>query len=327
VRELERLLAYRHAVTAADLAMHAGTHSGPLRVAVTGASGFIGSLLVPLLTTGGHQVTRVVRHRPGEEEIQWDPAGLGLDPAALQGMDAVIHLAGENIAGRWTTARKRAVLESRRTGTRLLVEAMTRATNGPRILISTSAIGFYGDRGEELLTEESESGSGFLPQVCRTWEAATAPAEQAGLRVVRVRIGLPLSPAGGMLQRILLPFRLGLGGRMGSGEQWWSWISADDLLGVFHRALTDGSLRGVVNAVAPHPVRNADFAQQLAHALGRPALLPVPAGALRLGFGQMAEETILASARVRPEVLERTGYRFRHPTFREALEHVLGRSA
>jgi hypothetical protein len=325
--ELEHLLAYRHAVTAADLAMHAGARSGPLHVAITGASGFIGSMLVPLLTTGGHRVTRLVRHSPGEGEIQWDPAGRGLDPAALRGIDAVIHLAGENIAARWSDERKRAVLESRRTGTRLLVEALTHAKDGPRTLVSTSAIGFYGDRGEELLTEEGGSGSGFLPEVCRAWEAATEPAEAAGIRVVRVRIGLPLSPAGGMLQRMLLPFRLGLGGRMGSGEQWMSWLSADDLLGVFHRALTDATLRGAVNAVAPNPVRNSDFAKELAKTLRRPAFLPVPATPLRLVFGQMAEETILASARVRSEVLELTGYRFRHPTLREALEHVLGRSA
>jgi uncharacterized protein (TIGR01777 family) len=325
-RELNRLLRYRHATTLGDLALHAKARGPRLHVAVTGASGFMGSLLLPLLSTGGHRVTRLVRHAPGEGEIQWDPAGSGLDPAALRGVDAVVHLAGENIAGRWTAARKRAVLESRRTGTRLLAEAIARSAD-TRLLVSASAIGLYGERGEAILTEASPAGRGFLPEVVSAWEAATAPAKAAGARVVKLRIGLPLHPAGGVLQRMLLPFRLGVGGRLGNGRQWMSWIGADDLLGAFHHALSNAEVRGVVNAVAPNPVRNDEFARELGRVLGRPALVPVPAVALRALFGQMADEAILASTRVAPAELSRSGYEFRHPTLAAALEHVLGRTA
>jgi uncharacterized protein len=324
-RELERLLAYRHAVTAADLAMHArALGPRPLHLAMTGASGFIGGLLIPLLTTGGHRVTRLVRRPPREGELRWDPPTAGPSPEALRGIDAVIHLAGENIAGRWTRRRKRAVLESRRSGTRVLAEAVA-AARGPRILISASAIGYYGERGEELLTEASPPGTGFLPEVAQAWETATRPALDAGARVVCLRIGLPLSPAGGVLQRMLPPFRFGVGGRLGSGKQWMSWISADDLGGVFHHALTRDAVRGAVNAVGPAPVRNAEFARELGRVLRRPALFPVPAAALRLLFGQMADEAILASTRVAPGELNRTGYRFRHETLDSALRHVLGK--
>jgi uncharacterized protein len=324
-RELERLLAYRHAVTAADLAMHARARStGSLHVALTGASGFLGSRLLPLLTTAGHRVSRLVRRDPGEAEIRWDPPRAGPSPAALRGIDAVIHLAGENIAGRWTARRKRAVLESRRGGTRVLAEAMARA-GGPRILVSASAIGYYGERGEDTLTEASPPGSGFLPEVAQAWEAATQPALDAGARVVCLRIGLPLSPAGGVLQRMLPPFKFGVGGRLGSGRQWMSWISADDLLGVFHHALSNDAVGGAVNAVAPAPVRNAEFARELGRVLRRPALFPVPATVLRVLFGQLADEAILASTRVVSDELTRTGYRFRHETLDSALRHVLGK--
>lgn len=323
-RELARLLGYRHAVTAGDLAMHAAVKRQHLHVAVTGASGFIGSLLIPLLTTGGHRVTRLVRRPPREGEIRWDPAGGVLDPGALRGIDAVVNLAGESIARRWTVRRKHAILESRRDGTRLLVEAIAKAEGGPRTLVSASAIGYYGDRGDEILTENSGPGTGFLPDVAVAWESAAQTAEAAGLRVVRIRIGLPLSPAGGVLQRMLLPFKLGAGGRLGSGKQWVSWISADDLLGVFHRALTDENIRGALNATAPEPVRNAEFVRELGRALRRPAWVPVPGFALQALFGAMAEETILASTRVIPQELTRLGYRFRHPTLEAALAHVLG---
>jgi len=297
-----------------------------LHVAVTGASGLIGSLLIPVLTAGGHRVTRVVRHPPGPGEIRWDPGGPGLHPALLRGVDAVVHLAGENIAGgRWTAARKHRILESRRLGTRLLAEAIARAPDRPRVLVSASAIGIYGDRGDELLTEASPPGGGFLPEVARVWEAETHPAEAAGVRVVRLRIGLLLSLAGGLLRRMLPPFRLGIGGRLGSGTAWMSWISADDLVGAFEHVMTMESIRGPVNAVGPAPVRNAEFTRELGRALGRPTLIPVPRAALRLLFGQMADEAILASARVVPGVLLESGYRFHHPTLGAALAHVLRR--
>jgi len=325
LRELEALLQYRHAVTAGDLALHAGYRGPPLHIAVSGASGFLGSLLIPLLTTGGHRVTRLVRGTAREGEVRWDPAGAGLDPAALQGVDAVVHLAGENIARRWTAERKRAMLESRAKGTRLLAEAIARS-GSVKVLVAASAIGFYGERGDELLDERSPTGRGFLPEVVRAWEAASEPAEAAGVRVVRLRIGLPLHPAGGVLERMLPPFRLGLGGPLGNGRQWMSWIGADDLLGAFHHALTRPDARGALNAVAPEPVRNADFARELGRVLRRPALLPVPAAALRLLFGQMADEAILASTRVTPAELQHAGFRFRHERLGAALEHVLGRT-
>ena len=328
-RELERVLAYRHAVTAADLAMHQGTAARPrLNIAVTGASGLIGSILIPALTAGGHRVTRVVRGSPRADEIGWEPLGIGLDPAALHGVDALVHLAGENIAGsRWTAAHKRRVLESRRRGTRALAEAASRAANGPRVLVSASAIGYYGDRGDENLTETSPAGTGFLPEVVTAWEEGTRPAAEAGVRVVCLRIGLFLTPRGGLLQRLLPPFRLGLGGRLGSGSQWMSCVSADDLLGAFHHALTVDGARGPLNGVGLEPVTNAQFTRKLGASLRRPAIFAVPAAALRLALGQMADEAILASTRVLPRALIETGYRFRHPTAQAALSHVLGVSA
>lgn len=297
-----------------------------LRVALTGASGMIGSKLASVLISGGHQVVRIVRRAPAPGEIRWDPAGAGLDPSALRGVDAVVHLAGENIGeGRWTEARKRAILESRTRGTRLLAEAMAKATGGPRTLVSASAIGYYGERGEEALTETSPPGTGFLPEVCVAWEAATAPAAAAGVRVVRVRTGLVLARSGGLLQRLLLPFRLGLGARLGDGRQWMSWISAADLIGVYRHAL-EGTMIGPVNAVAPGAVRNREFTAALARALHRPAVFVLPKTALRLAFGQKADDAVLVSAQVLPTVLERTGYRFQHPALAPALAHELGKA-
>jgi uncharacterized protein (TIGR01777 family) len=300
------------------------TPSPPLRVAITGASGLIGSMLAPALISGGHQVVRIVRKAPAPGEIRWDPAGAGLDPAALRGVDAVVHLAGENIGeGRWTESRKRAILESRTVGTRLLAEAMAKAPSGPRTLVSASAIGYYGERGDEKLTEASTPGFGFLPEVCVAWEAATAPAADAGLRVVRVRTGLVLAKSGGLLQRLLLPFRLGLGARLGDGRQWMSWISAADLIGVYRHTL-EGTMSGPVNATAPGAVRNREFTAALGRALHRPAVLVLPRTALRLAFGQKADDAVLVSAHAVPTALEHTGYQFRHPALAAALAHELG---
>jgi uncharacterized protein (TIGR01777 family) len=240
-------------------------------------------------------------------------------------VDAVVHLAGENLAeGRWTDDRKRKILESRKLGTRLLAEAMARAPEGPRTLVSASAIGYYGERGDEELTEASPPGTGFLPEVCVAWEAATAPAAAAGLRVVQVRTGLLLTPAGGLLPRILPPFRLFVGGRLGDGQQWMSWISAADLLGVYRQAL-EGDLIGPVNAVAPGAVRNEQFTRVLAKVLHRPAVMVVPRTALRLAYGQMADEAILASTRVLPAALQTSGFQFEYPTLEPALGHLLHR--
>ena len=318
-------------MSAADLAMRTPAGAAPMHIGVTGASGLIGSGLIPLLVASCHRVTRLVRRPARDGEIQWggpgDAGTFRLDPEALAGMDAIVHLAGENIARRWTRARKRKILEGRREGTRVIAEAMarTRSLGGPGVLISASAIGYYGDRGDETLTEASSPGTGFLPEVAMAWERATEPAEAAGVRVVRLRIGLALTPAGGLLKRMLPGFRLGLGGRLGSGRQWMSWISMDDLLEVFCVAITHPTLAGPLNAVAPEPVRNAEFTRTLARLLGRPAVLPVPAFALRLVFGEMADQAILASGRVLPSVLTGLGHRYRHATLEAALRHLQGR--
>jgi uncharacterized protein (TIGR01777 family) len=235
-----------------------------------------------------------------------------------------VHLAGENIAGgRWTAARKQLLLESRRTGTRLLAEAVARATNGPRVMLSASAIGYYGDRGDEPLTETSPPGVGFLPEVAVAWEKGLEPAKAAGVRTVSLRTGLLLTPDGGLLQRMLPPFRLGVGGPLGSGRQWMSWIAAEDLMAMFLHALGRDDIRGPVNAVAPEPVRNADFTRTLGRVLHRPAVIPVPAFALRLAFGEMADGAILASARVVPAVLQASGFQFKYPKLEGALLHLL----
>jgi hypothetical protein len=324
-RELRRTLAYRHALTADELAMHASAARRPrIHVAITGASGLLGSAFVPALTAGGHRVTRIVRGAAGPGEVSWDPATGQLDPADLLGVDAVIHLAGENIGARWTPARKRRILESRRKGTRLIAEAMARCARPPATLVSVSAVGLYGDRGDEILAETSAPGEGFLPEVARVWEDATRPAEEAGIRVVRPRLGVVITPRGSILQRMLLPFRLGIGGRLGSGEQWLSWISIDDVVSLFHRALFDAELQGSLNAVAPVPVRNRELTETLARLLRRPAFLPVPGAALRILFGEMGDQAILGSTRAIPERLTALGHRFRHPTMESALSHVLG---
>jgi uncharacterized protein (TIGR01777 family) len=297
-----------------------------VRILVTGASGLIGSALVSFLGAGGHAVTTLTRAqpRPGQAEAHWDPAAEKLDPMVLQGVDAAVHLAGESIAQRWTPARKARILKSRARGTRLLSESFARLTQPPRVLICASAIGYYGDRGTEVLTEESPSGVGFLAEVCRQWEAACEPAVRGGIRVVNLRTGIVLSAAGGVLQRMLLPFRMGLGGRIGSGRQYVSWIALDDLVGVIVHALTCDTLAGPVNAVAPHPVTNREFTRTLGRVLRRPTVFRVPAWVARLTFGEMADALLLASARVQPARLAASGYAFRYPELEGALRHVLG---
>lgn len=329
-RQLERLFAYRHHVTAHDIVQHGRRRErGPMKVVVTGASGLIGSALVPFLTAGGHQVTRLVRSRPrpGAAEVRWEPMAGSLDPASVEGADAVVHLAGENIAaGRWTAARKAAIRESRVRGTQTLCGALAKLSRPLQVLVSASATGYYGDRGDELLREDSAPGTGFLAEVCRAWEAATEPAVQKGIRVVLLRFGIVLSPAGGALAKMLTPFKLGVGGVVGTGKQYMSWIGIDDAVGAIHHALQTEALRGPVNAVAPHPVTNAEFTATLGRVLGRPTLLPLPAFAARAAFGEMADALLLASTRAEPARLLATGYPFRHPHLEGALRHVLGRA-
>lgn len=293
------------------------------RVLVSGVSGPIGDALLPSLNARGYSVTRLVRNQPpGEGRVVWNPTQ-PLSAQSVSGFDAVIHLAGETIVGRWTKAKKARIRDSRVLGTRHLAEALATAPQPPRVLISASAIGYYGDRGEEILREDSQSGTGFLPEVCREWEAASQPAADAGIRVVQTRIGVVLSPTGGALQKMLLPFRMGVGGKIGSGRQWWSWIDVKDLVGAIHHVLRSDLLRGPVNVVAPKPVRNEEFSKILATVLSRPAIFPMPAFAARLALGQMADELLLASQHVEPAKLIAAGYPFQHVDLKPALEVML----
>ena len=299
-------------------------------IAVTGSTGLVGGALAPRLAAGGHRVVRLVRSTttallPGERAVSWDPDAGAIDSTGLVGVEAVVHLAGESIAsGRWTEARKRRIRASRVGSTRLLAEALARLARPPRVLVAASATGYYGDRGDEVLREDSAPGRGFLASVCREWEAAAEPAARRGIRVVHLRIGLVLSRDGGALAALLTPFRLGAGGPVGSGAQWWSWITLDDLVGAILHALVTEPLAGPVNAVAPNPVTNREFAKTLGRVLRRPALLPLPAFAARLVLGEMAGALLLASARVVPARLQATGYAFREPVLEGALRRELG---
>jgi uncharacterized protein (TIGR01777 family) len=267
----------------------------------------------------------MVRNAPkAVEEVRWDPMGRTIGPEAMSGCDAVVHLAGESLAaGRWTAARKQRIYDSRIQGTRLLAESLGRLSKPPRVLACASAIGYYGDRGDEILREDSRPGSGFLPDLCRHWEEASTAASAAGIRVVKLRIGVVLSLKGGALVKMLPPFRLGVGGKIGSGRQYWSWITLEDLARVIVRALEDEELNGAVNAVAPAPVTNLEFAKTLGRVLGRPALFPLPAFAARLALGEMADELLLAGARVEPARLAAAAHTFAHPRLEGALRHIL----
>jgi uncharacterized protein (TIGR01777 family) len=299
-----------------------------LQVAVSGASGLIGTALVRALRMKGHRVSALVRRTPGPGEIGWDPEGGRLDPKDLEDLDAIIHLAGENVGARWTAARKQRIRNSRVRGTRLLSEAMAQTRKRPSVLVSASAIGIYGSRGDEVIAEESSLGDAahdFLAAVGQEWERAAEPARAAGIRVVHSRFGLVLSPDGGALGRMLLPFRLGLGGRLGSGSQWMSWISIDDVVSALLHLLVTDTLVGPVNVTAPEPVRNRDFTHILGRVLSRPTLFSVPAVALRLALGEMADGTLLSSVRALPQRLLASGFRFAYPDLESALRHVLRR--
>ena len=295
------------------------------RILVSGASGPIGAALLPSLKTGGWSVVRLVR-RPasGNGQIAWNPAA-GLAPEAVSGFDAVIHLAGESIFGRWTAAKKGKIRDSRIAGTFNLAQALARAEEKPKVFVSGSAIGYYGNRGDDLLSEESAPGTGFLAQACQDWEEATMPAVQADIRTAHIRTGIVLSPKGGALGAMLLPFRLGLGGRTGDGQQWMSWIDVQDMVGAIHHILKNDLLQGPVNMVAPKPVRNAEFAATLASVLSRPAIFPMPASVAKLLFGEMGEELLLGSQKVEPGKLISSGYPFRYRELRRSLEGLLKR--
>lgn len=299
-----------------------------MKILVTGSSGLIGRALVSFLRGKGDQVACLVRRKGnGPESLVWNPESGRIDPGPLEGFDAVVHLAGENIAGaRWTSERKARIRDSRVRGTRLLAEALAGLSNPPRVMVSASAIGYYGDRGEELLTEESSPGTGYLAQVCLEWEAATQAASAHGIRIVNPRIGIVLTPAGGALAQMLRPFKAGVGGMLGTGRQYMSWITLDDAVGAIHHAILTDSLQGPLNAVAPSPVTNREFTNALGRVLGRPTLLPAPAFALRLAFGEMADALMLSSARVSSGRLESSGYKFRRRELEDALHSLLGRT-
>lgn len=326
--DLARLFAWRHRVTRLDLERARVRGHRPVTVAVSGASGMIGGELVPYLTTQGCAVRRLVRHAArASDEIAWDPARGALDPAALAGVDAVVHLAGAGIADRrWTPARKREVVESRVLGTGLLARTLAAMPRPPAVMVSASAMGWYGDRGEEPLDESSGPGRGFLAEVAREWEAAADPARAAGVRVAHPRIGIVLWPQGGALAPLVRATRLGAGGPLGDGRQWWSWITLHDLLDMLVRAVDDPALAGPFNAVAPEPVRQRDLARALGRTLRRPAFLPAPAFALRLMLGrELADDVLLSSQRLTPRRLTERGYVHRDPELGAALARLFGR--
>jgi uncharacterized protein (TIGR01777 family) len=334
-RRLARMFAYRHALTASDLRRHALYNDRPrLRVALTGSRGLIGSDLALFLATGGHRVVRLVSGRfdppgfdDGTEWVRWDPRA-PTDPAVLEGCDAVIHLAGDNIAsGRWNATKKRAIRESRIVPTRRLADAIADLPpdRRPKVFMSASAVGYYGDRGDEVLTEDAPPGGGFLADVCDLWEGAAAAAAAAGVRVVHPRIGVVLSPKGGALGKQLFAFRAGAGAVLGSGAQWVAWITIHDVVGALHHCLMNESVSGPVNLTAPNPVTNHEFTKTLGRVLNRPAFLWLPAAALRVMFGEVADAALLASLRAVPGKLLDTGFAFDHPNLEPALRFLLGK--
>jgi uncharacterized protein len=300
------------------------------RVLVSGVSGPLGTALLQSLAPSGAAISRLMRSHPSAsrsenvEIIPWD-LSTPLAPSAVSGFDAVIHLAGESIIGRWTEEKKTKIRDSRVLGTRHLAEALARAERKPQVFVSSSAIGIYGDRGDEVLHEDSAPGTGFLADVCRGWEGATKPATDARIRTVQVRTGIVLSPKGGALGKMLTPFKMGLGGPVGSGQQWMSWIDVQDWVGALHHILKSDLLQGPVNMVAPKPVMNAEFTKTLASVLHRPAFFPLPGFAVKLAFGEMGETTLLGSQRVEPVQLVTSGYPFRFASLRAALQNTLQR--
>ncbi|MEZ6091640.1 MAG: TIGR01777 family oxidoreductase [Pirellulaceae bacterium] len=338
--QLDAMFAYRHRTTRDDLQLFADHDPSPMRIAVSGASGLVGSSLTNVLNLLGHRVDRLKRGEPTSENASSEDAQSAEGIAAplypwkassncqeMEGLDAVVHLAGKSIADkRWNDRVKQEILDSRVDMTRKLCQRLASLTARPRVLICASAIGVYGDRGDEVLTEESESGSSFLPEVARQWEAACQPAIQAGIRVVNVRIGIVVSPQGGALSKLLLPAKLGVNGPVSDGKQWWSWIALDDLIGIIYHAIKTDAISGPINAVTPQAVTSKQFAKDLGHVLRRPAFLPAPAPALRLALGEMADALLLASTRVEPAKLRASGYRYRFETLTDCLSHLLGKA-
>lgn len=296
-----------------------------MNILISGSTGLIGSALTSYLAKNGHRVVRLVRRTPsGPDEIAWDPSSGKLDKSAIEGLDAIVHLAGANIAaGRWTEEKKRRIRESRIAGTRLLSQSLAHLFDPPKVFVSVSAIGYYGNRAEEELDETSSTGEGFLPEVCREWEMATAPAAVRNIRTVIPRLGMVLSAEGGSLALMLPLFRFGLGGRIGSGRQYVSWIAIDDLVRIILHAINCETLVGPLNAVSPNPATNLAFTKTLGRVLSRPTAFALPAFAARLAFGQMADEVLLSSAKVLPARLTQSGFQFSFPQLEDALRHIL----
>lgn len=295
-----------------------------MKVAIAGASGLVGSALIPVLKKLGGQITRLVRSKPGAGEIEWHPNQDEVGSRLLEGFDVIINLAGENIAGgRWTDDQKRKIRDSRVNGTHLLSEAIARLTKKPRVFVCASATGIYGDRDDETLDEQSESGGGFLAGVCREWEKATEPAIRVGTRVVNLRFGPILAREGGMLAKLLTPFKMGMGGKVGSGKQFISWVALEDAVNAIRLAIEDESIRGPLNIVSPNPVTNEEFTKTLGHVLNRPTALAMPAFAARLAFGEMADEMLLASQKVLPKRLLSAGFVFKYPELDTTLKKLL----
>lgn len=331
-QRLERSFRFRHEVTRRDLLFHESfRESTPMKIAIGGSTGLVGSALVPFLTTGGHEAVRLTRagNAPpdGTATIAWNPSIGEIDSAGLEGCDAVVHLGGHNIAsGRWTTAMKARLRDSRVESANLLARTLAAMSNPPKVFVCASAIGFYGgDRGDELLTEDSAPGEKYISGLCREWEDVVAPAREAGIRVINLRIGVVLSPQGGALHKMLLPFKLGGGGVVGNGRQWWSWVSIEDLPQIILHCLQTDSLSGPVNAVAPKAVTNREFTKTLGRVLKRPTIFPLPAFVVRTLFGEMGQELMLGSTRVEPTKLAASGYQFAFPELQGALRSVLGR--
>lgn len=327
-RKLERMFRFRHRRTLGDLACYEQYRKQPrMKVIITGGSGLVGQELQSLLTTNGHEAISLTRSSASREGMrQWDPTADVYDPEWLGGADAIVHLAGENIAGqRWTQSFKDRLWNSRIDVTQKLVTALKSMETPPSTLISASAIGYYGETGENVVDEQGSAGQGFLADLCKAWENASAPASEIGIRVVNPRIGIVLSPKGGALAKMLMPFKMGAGGILGDGRQFMSWIGLDDVAGgIYHSLMTD-SISGPVNCVAPNPVTNHEFTKTLGRVLNRPTILPVPGFMAKLAFGEMAEALLLASTRVDDGVLDSTGYQFRTPSLEDCLRHVLGR--